>query len=99
MHNELDSLVVAHLREIHAQLQNVNTKLEENNRCFDRLDRRLDGFRPIIEHTLELATLNERKISRVRDQHDAAEAWRKRVEQRLDEIEQRLSKVEERFGS
>ena len=49
MANDTDQLVVAHLREIHAQLQGVSTKLEEHDRRFDRTDRSLDGFRPLVE--------------------------------------------------
>jgi len=64
MANDTDQLVVAHLREIHAQLQGVSTKLEEHDRRFDRTDRSLDGFRPLVEHTLSVATLSQSKVGR-----------------------------------
>ena len=95
MANDTDQLVVAHLREIHAQLQGVSTKLEEHDRRFDRTDRSLDGFRPLVEHTLSVATL---RVGRLEAHRDAAGAWQKRTDERLDEIERRLARVEEKLG-
>jgi len=98
MVNDTDQLVVAHLREIHAQLQGVSTKLEEHDRRFDRTDRSLDGFRPLVEHTLSVATLSQSKVGRLEAHRDAAGAWQKRMDERLDEIERRLARVEEKLG-
>jgi ribosomal protein L44E len=98
MANDTDQLVVAHLREIHAQLQGVSKKLEEHDRRFDRTDGGLDGFRPLVEHMLSLVTLSQSKVGRLEAHRDAAAAWQKRMDERLDEIERRLARVEEKLG-
>jgi hypothetical protein len=98
MANDTDQLVVAHLREMHAQLQSISTKLEEHDRRFDRTDRSLDGFRPVVEHTLGVATLSQLKVNRLEAHRDTIGAWQKRVDERLDEIERRLVRVEEKLG-
>lgn len=99
MANDTDQLVVAHLREIHAQLQGISAKLEEHDRRFDRTDKSLGGFRPLVEHTLGVATLSQIKVGRLEAHRDATGAWQKRIDERLDEIERRLAKVEEQIGA
>jgi hypothetical protein len=98
MGSDTDQLVVVHLREMHAQLQGVSTKLEEHDRRFDRMDGSLDGFRPLVEHTLSMAALSQSKVGRLEAHRDAAGAWQKRTDERLDEIERRLAGVEEKLG-
>jgi hypothetical protein len=98
MASEPDQLVVAHLRDIHAQLQGISTKLEDHDRRFDRTDRSLDGFRPLAEHTLGVATLSQLRVGKLEAHRDATGAWQKRVDERLDDIERRLARVEEKLG-
>jgi hypothetical protein len=99
MPSELDSLVIANLREIHAELRGINAKLDDHNRRFDRIERQLDGRRPLIEHTLSVATLNQLKAGKLEAHRDATAAWQKRMDERLDEIDRRLAKAEEKMGS
>jgi hypothetical protein len=46
MANDTDQLVVAHFREMHAQLQSIFTKLEEHDRRFDARIRASAAFAP-----------------------------------------------------
>jgi tetrahydromethanopterin S-methyltransferase subunit G len=96
--DDLDNLVVAHLREMHAELQGISAKLEEHSHRLDKLDKRLDGSRPIIEHTLSLATLNQLKSGKLEARLDTTEAWQRAMNERLDRIERRLKKVEQELG-
>jgi hypothetical protein len=96
--NDLEELVVVHLREMHAQLQGISGRLEGHDRRFDRIEMHLDGHRPIVEHTLSLATLNQLKVGQLEDHRDASAAWQKQVDARLDRIENRLNKVEQKIG-
>jgi hypothetical protein len=98
MANDTDKLVVAHLREMHAQLQGISAKLEDHDRRFDRTDRSLEGFRPLVEHTLSAATLSQIRVGKLEAHRDATGAWQKRIEERLDDIERRLTRVEDKLG-
>jgi hypothetical protein len=95
MANDTDQLVLAHLRETHAQVQGLSAKLEEHDRRFDRTDICLEGFRPLVEHGLSVATLSQIKVEAHRH---ATGAWQKRIDERLAEIERRLAGVEDKLG-
>lgn len=97
MENELDNLVVAHLREIHAELQGITAKLEEHDGRFDRIEKRVDGSYQMVSHTLSVATLSQLKTRALETRHDTSEAWQRRMEERLDGLERRLTKVEEKL--
>jgi hypothetical protein len=98
MADDTDQLVVAHLREIHAKLQGIATKLEEHDRRFDRNDKSLESVRPTVEDTLGLATLRQTEMSRPQAHRDATGAWQKRIDERPAEIERRVARVESKLG-
>src|SRR5262245_22377822 len=98
MADDLDHLVVAHLRDIHAQLQGISAKLEEHDRRFDPIDKRLDGSQYIVEHAPGPATMNQLKVRQLEARHDASGAWQRCMNKRLDQIERHLAKVQERAG-
>lgn len=98
MADDLDKLVIAHLREIHAELQGIGAKLEDHGCRVGKLDTRLDGLRPVIEHALSLATLNQMKVGQLEAHRDVTGVWRKRMDERLDQIERRIEKVEQKLG-
>jgi hypothetical protein len=94
MTSELDDLVIAHLREIHAELHAIAQRLEAHDRRFDQIDKGLSGVRPVIEQTLGLATMSQIKLGKVEARSDATDAWQRHVSDRLSEIEG-LAKVEQ----
>lgn len=96
--NDLEELVVVHLREMHAELQGIAARLEGHGRRFDRIEMHLDGHRPIVKHTLSLATQSHLKVGRLEADRNASAAWQKQVDARLDQIESRLCKVEQKIG-
>ena len=98
MTTELDNLVVTHLREIHAELQTIAGRLEGQTQRFDHIDKRLEGFQHLVNHALGLATMNATKMRALETRHDASEAWRRGMDERLDRLERRLSRVEEKLG-
>lgn len=98
MANDLDNIVVANLREMHAQLQGIAAKLEEHDRRFDRIDKRFEDVRHLVDHALGLTTMNEMKMRALEARHDASEARQRRMTERLDGLERRLAKVEEKLG-
>ena len=99
MVNDLDNLMVAHLREIHAELQGITGKLAEHDQRFDRIDKRLEDFHHLVNHALGLAAMNQTKMRALEARHDTSEAWRRRMDERLDRLERRLSRVEEKVGT
>jgi hypothetical protein len=99
MASETDNLVVANLREVHAELQGIAGKLAEHDRRFDRLDKRLEDFQLLVNHALGLATMNATRMRALEARHDASEAWRRGMDDRLDRLERRLGKVEEKLGT
>lgn len=98
MTDELDKLVIAHLREVHAGLQGIGEKLEDHGLRLGRLDTNLHSLRPVIEHTLSLAALNQMKVGELEAHRDVTGVWRKRMDERLDQIERRIDKVEQKLG-
>jgi hypothetical protein len=98
MASELDNLMVANLREIHAELQGLAGKLAAHDQRFDRIDKRLEGFQHLVNHALGLATMNATRMRAQEARHDASEAWRRDMDERLDRLERRLRKVEEKLG-
>jgi hypothetical protein len=94
MPGDVDNLVVAHLREIHAELQEIRAKLDGHDRRFDRLGSAVEGFRPGIEHSLSLATMSQIGLGKLESQYNAVEARQRGANQRLDQIERRLTKLE-----
>lgn len=99
MTNELDDLVIAHLREIHAELQTIAGRLGEHNQRLERIEKRFADTHSLISHTLGLATANQLKTRALEARYDASEAWRRGMDERLDRLERRLSKVEEKLGT
>jgi tetrahydromethanopterin S-methyltransferase subunit G len=99
MPSDVDSLVVAHLREIHAELQGIRTRLDEHDRRLDRVGSAVEGLRPVVEHTLSLVTMSQIGLGKVESHHDAVEAWQRGANQRLDWIERRLSSLAQKLGA
>jgi hypothetical protein len=77
------------------QLQGITAKLEEHDRRFDQIDKRMDDFHLLVNHALGLGTMNQHKARELEAPHDLADTWQRRVEDRFDQIERRLAKVEE----
>jgi hypothetical protein len=98
MSSETDDLVVAHLREVHAELHGIAAMLEDHSQRFELLQGSLENLRPLIDHALSLTSLNQLKVSKLEADRDAAAVWQKRFEERLDGLERRLAKVEEKLG-
>jgi hypothetical protein len=96
MAQEPDSLVLVHLREMRGQLQGITAKLEEHDRRFDQIDKRMEDFHLLVNHALGLGTMNQHKARELEARHDLADTRQRRVEERFDRIERRLAKVEER---
>ena len=96
MAQEPDNLVHVHLREMRGELKGITVKLEEHDRRFDQIDKRLDDFHLLVNHALGLGTMNQHRSRELEARHDLADAWQRRVEQRFDQIERRLAKVEEK---
>jgi hypothetical protein len=63
-----------------------------------KLDAGLNGLQPLIERTLSLATLNQLKVGQLEAHRDVTGVWRKRMDERLDQIERRIEKVEQKLG-
>jgi hypothetical protein len=98
MESDLDNLVVANLREIHAELQGIAGRLAEHGQRFDKLDRRIEDFQHLVNHSVGLATMNATRMRALEARHDASEAWRRGMDERLDRLERRLGKVEAKLG-
>jgi hypothetical protein len=98
MTNGTDNLVVAHLREIHAELQGISAKLDAQGDRIDNFGKPLHDFRRVTEHTLGPATMNQIRVGRLQARHNATEAWQRRNE-RLDQLERRLDKVEQKLDA
>jgi hypothetical protein len=98
MADDLDALVVAHLREVHAELHGLAAKSEEQSRRLDKLDSRLAELRPNVEHTVSLVTLSQVKLGKLEARSDTNEAWQRRVDTRLAMIESRLGRVEQKLS-
>ncbi|HEY1245695.1 MAG TPA: hypothetical protein VGF29_12795 [Hyphomicrobiaceae bacterium] len=99
MTNGTDNLVIAHLREIHAELQGITAKLDAQGDRIDNFGKPLDDFRRLTEHTLGLATMNQIRVGRLQARHNATEAWQRRTNERLDQLERRLDKVEQKLNA
>jgi DNA anti-recombination protein RmuC len=98
MASEFECLVIANLREIHAELQGIAGKLAEHDQRFDRVGKHLDDFPRLANHALALATMNATRMRTLEALHDASEAWRRGMDERLDRLEHRLSQVEAKVG-
>ena len=96
MADELDKLVLAQLREIHATLAEHTAHFDQIDKRFDRIDKRLDDFHFLVNHALGLATKTQLKLRELEARHDATEAWQRRFHERLDQMERRVRKVEEK---
>ncbi|HEX5999344.1 MAG TPA: hypothetical protein VFZ16_08095 [Hyphomicrobiaceae bacterium] len=90
MQDETELLVIAHLREVHAELKGINDKLEDHDRRLDRVEKRLEDLRAGVDHARSLAMLNQTTMRQLEAGHEATGAWQKRIDDRLDKIEGRL---------
>lgn len=97
MADELDKLVLVQLREIHATLAEHTVRFGQIEKGFDKLDKRFEDFQNLVNHALGLVTMNATKMRALEARHDASEAWRRRMDERLDRLERRLCKVEEKL--
>jgi hypothetical protein len=79
-------------------LHGIGERLEDHGLRLGKLDTHLSGLRPVIAHTLSLATLNQLKVGQLEAHRDESGVWRKRMNERLDQIERRIEKAEQKLG-
>lgn len=93
---ESDNLVLAHLREIRADIGQMKSKLEDHDRRFDGLDKTLETIK--FQMTYTYGTAGIANVNSIGAEAKADAALKRQVDFELDmaAVKQRLVALEER---
>ena len=99
MPDEPDNLVLRLLREIRSKQDEHSAKMEDHDKRFDRLDRRLGPMQFQLTHTFGLAGMSNLQAQRTDERVEQVEERQKRFDEMIAEFRRRVAEMEAKLDA